>query len=146
MAITTSSIHSPSIDREEGLPMLTSNDHLEPMTQDHSWKMSSQLSPQQTMEGQQSQPVQQRFIPNAALIITEEELNSSYTYALARGNGTFTPLIPADLLPDIDGLDIITRDATKMIVLPQPRMKQLGRSAVCICPPVASTTHWLVVV
>jgi hypothetical protein len=56
---------------------------------------------------------QQPFIP-------ERQLGQSYSYAIDRGDGTFTRLIPADRLPPMYGL-AQSQDREGLIVLPRPR-------------------------
>jgi hypothetical protein len=56
---------------------------------------------------------QQPFIP-------ERQLEKSYSYAIDRGDGTFTRLIPADRLPPMYGL-AQAQDREGLIVLPRPR-------------------------
>ncbi|KAI9746546.1 MAG: hypothetical protein M1818_000259 [Claussenomyces sp. TS43310] len=59
----------------------------------------------------------------AAMIITEDQLNNTFTYALDRGNGIYTRLLPADMIPEMGGLQMTTRDSSGMIVLPYPRLE-----------------------
>ncbi|KAK1995467.1 hypothetical protein LX36DRAFT_582356 [Colletotrichum falcatum] len=44
-----------------------------------------------------------------------------YAYCLDRGNGNFTRLIPADLLPPLAGIPAVQAGAEGMLVLPLPR-------------------------
>lgn len=47
-------------------------------------------------------------------------LDTSFAYCYDRGNGQFTRLIPADMLPELRDIPRIEHTATGMIVLPQP--------------------------
>lgn len=60
--------------------------------------------------------------PNSGLVIAEGDMNKAMSYCYDRGDGTYTRLIPVDLLP-IELADIPARVNTHkgMIVLPIPR-------------------------
>ncbi|WYZ41615.1 hypothetical protein EsH8_V_000510 [Colletotrichum jinshuiense] len=44
-----------------------------------------------------------------------------YAYCFDRGNGNYTRLIPADLLPSLVGIPAVQHSAEGMLVLPSPR-------------------------
>ncbi|KAI0427618.1 hypothetical protein F5Y09DRAFT_350313 [Xylaria sp. FL1042] len=48
-------------------------------------------------------------------------LDESFAYCYDRGNGQYTRLIPADMLPPLQNIPAIQQGYTGMIVLPQPR-------------------------
>ncbi|OHE91550.1 hypothetical protein CORC01_13147 [Colletotrichum orchidophilum] len=52
---------------------------------------------------------------------TNIDTSGFYGYCLARGNGNYTRLIPADTLPPLMGIPAIQNDAEGFLVLPSPR-------------------------
>lgn len=62
--------------------------------------------------------------PQAALVITDDDMDHAACYCFDRGGGNYTPLVPIDRLPaDVLGLlpARVTSDEN-MIVLPEPRL------------------------
>ncbi|KAI1136135.1 hypothetical protein F5Y05DRAFT_420267 [Hypoxylon sp. FL0543] len=53
--------------------------------------------------------------------VSELQLESSYAYCYDRGNGQYTRLIPADMLPPLKDIPALQQSCSGMIVLPQPR-------------------------
>ncbi|KAI0842506.1 hypothetical protein F5Y06DRAFT_306036 [Hypoxylon sp. FL0890] len=53
--------------------------------------------------------------------VSEMQLDSSYAYCYDRGNGQYTRLIPADMLPPLKDIPALQQNCSGMIVLPQPR-------------------------
>ncbi|KAI0812087.1 hypothetical protein GGR55DRAFT_640397 [Xylaria sp. FL0064] len=51
----------------------------------------------------------------------EAQLDDSFAYCYDRGNGQYTQLIPADMLPPLQNIPAIQQGCAGMIVLPQPR-------------------------
>jgi hypothetical protein len=54
---------------------------------------------------------------DAPFYISQHKLDTCYAYALDRGNGQYTPLIPADQLPSLKGLPRL-QGAHRLIILP----------------------------
>ncbi|KAI0012330.1 hypothetical protein F4779DRAFT_634270 [Xylariaceae sp. FL0662B] len=83
--------------------------------------------------------------PNIA-IFSDAQLDSSYAYCYDRGNGQYTRLIPADMLPPLRDIPALQQGCSSMIVLPQPQaLPPNGRSSnteptVLRSPPVTPTT------
>lgn len=72
---------------------------------------------------------------SVAITISKLELDSATGYAICRGEGLFTRLIPADWLPPIDGLSTTLRSSHGLIVLPVPGQKESkDHYQVCTCP------------
>ncbi|KAI3322461.1 hypothetical protein HD806DRAFT_545157 [Xylariaceae sp. AK1471] len=53
--------------------------------------------------------------------ISDTQLDGSYAYCYDRGNGQYTRLIPADMLPPLQNIPALQQSCTGMVVLPQPR-------------------------
>jgi hypothetical protein len=51
---------------------------------------------------------------------SEPRLDSAFAYCYDRGNGQYTRLIPADMLPELKDIPRIQNSSAGMIVLPQP--------------------------
>lgn len=59
--------------------------------------------------------------PNMASLL-ESQLDSCYAYCFDRGNGQYTRLIPADMLPPLQNIPAIQQGCHGMIVLPALRV------------------------
>ncbi|KAI1355093.1 hypothetical protein F5Y01DRAFT_311013 [Xylaria sp. FL0043] len=60
----------------------------------------------------------------------EAQLDDNFAYCYDRGNGQYTRLIPADMLPSLQDIPAIQQGCAGMIVLPQPRgLASNGRSS-----------------
>ncbi|KAI0406041.1 hypothetical protein F4802DRAFT_131438 [Xylaria palmicola] len=53
--------------------------------------------------------------------ISDAQLDSSFAYCFDRGNGKYTRLVPADMLPAFLGIPAIQQSCGGMVVVPQPR-------------------------
>ncbi|KAI2630142.1 hypothetical protein GGS21DRAFT_545241 [Xylaria nigripes] len=53
--------------------------------------------------------------------ITDAQLDDTYSYCYDRGNGQYTRLIPADMLPPLQHIPAIQQSCAGMVVVPQPR-------------------------
>ncbi|KAI1133303.1 hypothetical protein F5Y10DRAFT_287696 [Nemania abortiva] len=53
--------------------------------------------------------------------ISDAQLDSSFAYCYDRGNGQYTRLIPADLLPPLQNIPATQQSCAGMVVIPQPR-------------------------
>ncbi|KAI0098888.1 hypothetical protein GGR51DRAFT_565296 [Nemania sp. FL0031] len=53
--------------------------------------------------------------------ISDAELDGSFAYCYDRGNGQYTRLIPADMLPPLQNIPPMQQGCAGMIVIPQPR-------------------------
>ncbi|CAJ2503258.1 Uu.00g106520.m01.CDS01 [Anthostomella pinea] len=77
---------------------------------------------------------------------SDAQLDASYAYCYDRGNGVYTRLVPADMLPPLRDLPMTQQGCSGMIVLPLPRaMPPNGRSsnsepAVTRSPPTTPTS------
>lgn len=79
---------------------------------------------------------------------SNSQLDSCYAYCFERGNGQYTRLIPADMLPPLQNIQALQQGREGMIVLPVPRAFPLtGRSgntdlvlSKVSIPPVARRT------
>jgi hypothetical protein len=70
------------------------------------------------------------------------QLETSYAYCFDRGNGRYTRLIPADMLPPLQDVPQRQQETRGMIVLPQPRgLPPNGRSS--NTQPVMLAVSWL---
>ncbi|KAH6655544.1 hypothetical protein BKA67DRAFT_690327 [Truncatella angustata] len=58
--------------------------------------------------------------PNMATF-SDTQLDSSYAYCFDRGNGQYTRLIPADMLPPLQNIPALQQGCQGMIVMPMPR-------------------------
>ncbi|OTA70653.1 hypothetical protein K449DRAFT_442344 [Hypoxylon sp. EC38] len=54
--------------------------------------------------------------------VSELQLDSCYAYCYDRGNGQYTRLIPADMLPPLKDIPALQQNCSGMIALPHPRM------------------------
>ncbi|KAI5927438.1 hypothetical protein F4810DRAFT_722608 [Camillea tinctor] len=60
----------------------------------------------------------------------DTQIDTSYAYCYDRGNGQYTRLIPADMLPPLRDVPALQQNCTNMIILPQPRaLPPSGRSS-----------------
>jgi hypothetical protein len=75
---------------------------------------------------------------NASSCIPYHHLNSCYAYALDRGNGQYTQLIPADCLPALVGLPSL-QGPEGLIILSQPRGPVPSNVRYDIAPSVIGT-------
>ncbi|KAI1389567.1 uncharacterized protein F4822DRAFT_205170 [Hypoxylon trugodes] len=77
-----------------------------------------------------SQQTQQLHSNMPSTSSPEMQINSSYAYCFDRGNGQYTRLIPADMLPPLEDIPALQQGCTGMIVLPMPRgLSPSGRSS-----------------
>ncbi|KAI1826038.1 hypothetical protein F4861DRAFT_546691 [Xylaria intraflava] len=53
--------------------------------------------------------------------IPDAQLEDSYAYCYDRGNGQYTRLIPADMLPPLQNIPSLQQGCAGMVVVPQPR-------------------------
>lgn len=61
---------------------------------------------------------------------SDMQLDASYAYCYDRGNGQYTRLIPADMLPPLKDVPALQQSCSGMMVLPQPRaLPPNGRSS-----------------
>jgi hypothetical protein len=58
--------------------------------------------------------------PNSGAV-AENQLDGSYAYCYDRGNGQYTRLIPADMLPPLQDIPALQQGSAGMLVIPQPR-------------------------
>ncbi|KAI1501980.1 hypothetical protein F5X99DRAFT_428030 [Biscogniauxia marginata] len=62
--------------------------------------------------------------------VSDTQIDNSYAYCYDRGNGQYTRLIPADMLPPLRDIPAVQQSSSGMIVLPQPRaVPHSGRSS-----------------
>ncbi|KAI0879037.1 hypothetical protein GGS24DRAFT_496161 [Hypoxylon argillaceum] len=62
--------------------------------------------------------------------ISDAQLDSSFAYFYDRGNGLYTRLIPADMLPALQNIPATQQDCAGMLLVPQPRaLPPNGRSS-----------------
>ncbi|KAI0446183.1 hypothetical protein F4803DRAFT_568764 [Xylaria telfairii] len=52
---------------------------------------------------------------------SDVQLDSSFAYCYDRGNGQYTRLIPADMLPPLHNIPALQHNCSGMVVVPQPR-------------------------
>lgn len=52
---------------------------------------------------------------------SDVQLDSSFAYCYDRGNGQYTRLIPADMLPPLQNIPALQQSCIGMVVVPQPR-------------------------
>ncbi|KAI1878707.1 hypothetical protein JX265_002884 [Neoarthrinium moseri] len=74
------------------------------------------LGPPARMDNQQTGMI----VANMATF-SDIQLDNSYAYCFDRGNGQYTRLIPADMLPPLQTIPAVQQGCQGMIVLPQPR-------------------------
>ncbi|KEZ38618.1 hypothetical protein SAPIO_CDS10615 [Scedosporium apiospermum] len=67
---------------------------------------------------------------------SEPRLDSAFAYCYDRGNGQYTRLIPADLLPELKDIPRMQNSSAGMIVLPQPMGIPPAGVASNTCPVV----------
>lgn len=82
--------------------------------------------------------------PNSGAI-AESQLDGSYAYCYDRGNGQYTRLIPADMLPPLQDIPALQQGSAGMLVIPQPRglppnghSSNTERVAIRVCAPGAT--------
>ncbi|KAI0451703.1 hypothetical protein F5B21DRAFT_527640 [Xylaria acuta] len=62
--------------------------------------------------------------------ISDAQLDGSFAYCYDRGNGQYTRLIPADMLPPLQNIPAIQQSCVGMVVVPHPRgLPPNGRSS-----------------
>ncbi|RYP80909.1 hypothetical protein DL770_006067 [Monosporascus sp. CRB-9-2] len=59
-------------------------------------------------------------------VFSDAQLDASYAYCFDRGNGQFTRLVPADMLPPLRDVPAIQHGCAGMLVLPLPRATPPG--------------------
>ncbi|KAK6951411.1 hypothetical protein Daesc_007946 [Daldinia eschscholtzii] len=95
---------------------------------------SSYTSPRLEQFPQQPQQQQQQFsslisYPSSSTF-NDLQLDGSYAYCYDRGNGQYTRLIPADMLPALKDIPPVQSSSAGMLVLPVPRgLPSNGRSS-----------------
>lgn len=68
--------------------------------------------------------------PNLGSPISDAQLDDSFAYCYDRGNGQYTRLIPADMLPALQNIPALQQGCVGMVVVPQPRgLPANGRSS-----------------
>ncbi|GAW18557.1 hypothetical protein ANO14919_080350 [Xylariales sp. No.14919] len=77
--------------------------------------------------------------------ISEAQLDGSFAYCYDRGNGQYTRLIPADMLPPLQNIPAVQQGYAGMVVVPQPRgLPPSGHSSntepVAVRSPTATPT------
>ena len=72
------------------------------------------------MSGYSPLSVTQVTVPDIAALVLSNQLDKCYAYALDRGSGQYTRLVPADHLPPMIGLPR-TQGPEELIILPTPR-------------------------
>ncbi|KAI0535108.1 hypothetical protein GGR58DRAFT_519704 [Xylaria digitata] len=61
---------------------------------------------------------------------TDAQLDGSFAYCYDRGNGQYTRLVPADMLPPLQNIPAVQQGHAGMVVVPQPRgLPPNGRSS-----------------
>ncbi|KAI1658182.1 hypothetical protein F4813DRAFT_395900, partial [Daldinia decipiens] len=80
---------------------------------------------------QQQQQLLSSMMPySVSSNINDFQLESSYAYCYDRGNGQYTRLIPADMLPALKDIPALQQNCSGMLVLPLPRgLPSNGRSS-----------------
>ncbi|KAJ2968533.1 hypothetical protein NUW58_g10201 [Xylaria curta] len=53
--------------------------------------------------------------------ISDAQLDSTFAYCYDRGNGQYTRLIPADMLPPLQDIPALQKNSAGMVIVPQPR-------------------------
>ncbi|KAL1899683.1 hypothetical protein Cpir12675_001263 [Ceratocystis pirilliformis] len=56
-----------------------------------------------------------------SVALTQSDIDTNYGYCLDRGNGKFTRLVPADMLPAMKDIPAIQDSCSGLVVLPTPR-------------------------
>ncbi|KAK8069565.1 chromatin remodeling complex subunit [Apiospora phragmitis] len=70
------------------------------------------------------------YSPSDSMAFPEALLDNCYAYCYDRGNGKYTRLIPADMIPTLCDVPALQQDCLGMIVLPAPRaLPANGRSS-----------------
>ncbi|TRX95732.1 hypothetical protein FHL15_003286 [Xylaria flabelliformis] len=72
---------------------------------------------------------QYQYLPSSSSVtsypnfnpISDTQLDSSFAYCYDRGNGQYTRLIPADMLPALHNIPALEQSCVGMLVVPQPR-------------------------
>ncbi|KAI8625738.1 hypothetical protein F5Y19DRAFT_242609 [Xylariaceae sp. FL1651] len=77
--------------------------------------------------------------------LSDAQLDSNFAYCYDRGNGQYTRLIPADMLPPLQNIPAVQQSCVGMVILPQPRgLPPNGHSSntdpVVVRSPLATTT------
>ncbi|KAI0387069.1 hypothetical protein F5Y04DRAFT_288835 [Hypomontagnella monticulosa] len=99
-----------------------------PMQHGPSNRQPSYTSP--TMEPFQQQQQHPGIVYRGHAAFSDVQLDASYAYCYDRGNGQYTRLIPADMLPPLQDIPALQRGCSAMLVLQQPRgLPQSGRSS-----------------
>ncbi|KAI1642010.1 uncharacterized protein F4817DRAFT_363351 [Daldinia loculata] len=93
---------------------------------------SSYASPRsdQFQQQQQQQLLSSMMPYSVSSNLNDFQLDSSYAYCYDRGNGQYTRLIPADMLPALKDIPPLQQNCSGMLVLPLPRgLPSNGRSS-----------------
>ncbi|KAK7931713.1 hypothetical protein PG985_002425 [Apiospora marii] len=70
------------------------------------------------------------YPPHDSMAFPDSLLDTCYAYCYDRGNGQYTRLIPADMIPNLCDVAALQQDCLGMIVLPAPRaLPANGRSS-----------------
>ncbi|KAI1742714.1 hypothetical protein F4680DRAFT_463710 [Xylaria scruposa] len=72
---------------------------------------------------------QYQYLPSSSSVtsypnlnpISDAQLDGSFAYCYDRGNGQYTRLIPADMLPALHNIPALEQSCAGMLVVPQPR-------------------------
>ncbi|XXH03763.1 hypothetical protein Hte_010169 [Hypoxylon texense] len=68
--------------------------------------------------------------PSSPSTVSDMQLEACYAYCYDRGNGQYTRLVPADMLPPLKDIPAVQQSCSGMMVLPQPRaIPSEGRSS-----------------
>ncbi|KAL5596837.1 hypothetical protein BROUX41_006479 [Berkeleyomyces rouxiae] len=99
----------------------------------YSGAQAGSLVPHQFHQLQQQLQYQQRQLqlqqpiaafpsqPQLSVALTQSDIDSNYGYCLDRGNGKFTRLVPADMLPAMKDIPALQDGCSGLVVLPTPR-------------------------
>ncbi|RYP40052.1 hypothetical protein DL766_000076 [Monosporascus sp. MC13-8B] len=88
----------------------------------HSSFHGSSFSPQLSGTGGTAEVVAAGSGP----VFSDAQLDASYAYCFDRGNGQFTRLVPADMLPPLRDVPAVQQGCAGMLVLPLPRAAPPG--------------------
>ncbi|KAI1802184.1 hypothetical protein F4811DRAFT_573406 [Daldinia bambusicola] len=91
-----------------------------------------QFPQQHQQQQQQQQQHLSSLVPysNTSTTFDDLQLDGSYAYCYDRGNGRYTRLIPADMLPALKDIPAVQSSCAGMLVLPVPRgLPSNGRSS-----------------
>ncbi|KAI1380577.1 hypothetical protein F4677DRAFT_461945 [Hypoxylon crocopeplum] len=103
-----------------------------PMQQGLNLRHSPYTSPRMEQFPQQQQQLQYPGVASypSASTLSDMQLDVSYGYCYDRGNGQYTRLIPADMLPPLKDIPALQQSCSGMMVLPLPRaLPPNGRSS-----------------